>query len=500
MASSLTVCPRERAARSPMEGAALSAHATGERRVRARRSVPLHGFLVGLAVWVATGTGAGAQNEPADPRVTTISSSGRFQVTAADSAKASEYTRWAESMADRFERLTGAPVALTRLVPLRIVLAPAGSTAEGVATRCVSSSGRLHYTLEVNEYASLDYEDLLSVYCRLLTAAATDLRRQGTPGGEPPVPDWLAVGLAQNLDASVRNRDRRLLGSWLPLSERPAVTQVLAWDHLPETWFRTRALCGMAALWTLSLKPQGQAWPLIVDRLASGPRLSPVWIADLAGVKPGRDFDRAWVEWLDRQEGLIQDFGAVNSLLVEQLRQACETPAAELHGVPGLAPADRLMPLQLIALRKQSVAQLAAEVRAQQVQALTIGRAPELAEVGERYAVFFQGIGDGASYLTLRWRLSRAERAWERLSARARAWEAYLDTVEQELAQSGGTAIPADRPQPLLEKSRIEAYLDEAERRFSRAGGEQAGDPRREGLKRDEQGPEKRAQDNGRTH
>ncbi len=446
----------------------------------------------------AQGTNTGAE---AAARVTATSSSGRFLVTAPDLSKASEYTRWAEEMAERFEHLTGAPAAFSRLAPLHIVLAAAGSPAEGLAIRSVPGDGRLNYILSVNEYVALDYEDLLAAYCRLATAAAMDRYRPGSAGGELQVPDWLAVGLAQNLDPLLRNRDRRLVGSWIPVSERPDITRVLTWDRLPETWYRTRALCGVAALWVVSLKPQGQGWPLIVERLASGQRLSPVWIgASLAGVKPGAGFAQAWADWLDRQGRMIQDLGAVSTALIDQLKRACDTPASELRGVRGLDPSDRLTPRQLIALRREPPVQLVAELRAQQVQALTIGRAPELAAVGERYALFFEGLSDGATYVTLRWRLGRAERAWGRLAALTREREAYVDAVEQESAPAGRTAGPAGLPEPLLEKSRIEAYLDDAERRFGRTGDEKADKPRREGSTGDEQRTETHAQNDGRTH
>jgi len=442
---------------------------------------------------------------PLRPRVTATSSTGRFLVTAPDSAKASEYTRWAESLADRFERVTGTSVEFTRETPLRLVLAAPGAT-EGLAVRCSAVDGRLCYALYVNEYLPLDYEDLLAAYCRVMTASAVDRHRRGASadgasGSESLVPDWLAVGLAQNLDASLRNRDRRLAGSWIPLSQRPDVTRVLTWDQLPESWYRTRAMCGMAVLWVVSLKPQGQAWPLMIERLASAQRLTPAWIASsLCGIKPGPAFERAWTEWMDHQERLIQDLGALTTVLVEQLRQSAETPASELREVPGLDQGDRLTPRQLIAIRKQPSVRLASEVRAQQVQALTVGRASELAAVGRSYALFFEGVAGGSWSMTLRRRLGRAERDWERLASRTRAQEAYLDDVEQELGRPAGGGEMDGKLEPLLDKSRIEAYLDQAERRFGQPGGEQAGKARREGSTGDEQGTEKHAKDDSRPH
>ena len=129
----------------------------------------------------------------------------------------------------------------------------------------------------------------------------------------------------------------------------------------------------------------------------------------------------------------------------------------------------RLTPLDLVAMRRNAAVRLVAEERMQQVQALTIGKAPELVRVGQAYAFFFEGLVRGSGAWRLRWRLRQAERELSALSDLTRAREAYVDAFEREAASIGGSAGSMSSP-PALEKSRLEAYVDDVERNFGRTG------------------------------
>ncbi len=435
--------------------------------------------VIRCLVLMLCGAGAikgGAQDGPAAavaarPDVTT-SSSGRFVVTGPDAAKTREYTHWAEAMAERVERRLGMPLAFTRQSPLRIHLAPADSSTAGIVVQCQYREGRLSAGLTVNEYAALDYEDLLAALCRLALVAVVDRERgpRGAGGGPPRVPSWLAVGLAQNLDPALCARNRRLVHGTLPDSEPPEVSAVLSWDNLPERWYRTRALCGMTVMWLDSLKEQGESWRRIVDRLAAGEPVTAGWVAQsLAGVNSGAALETRWSAWLKRQERVVQDLGAVSSVMLGQLRERVEVSASELGDA---APDDgdrRLAPLDLVAMRRRAAVRLVAEERMQQVQALTIGKAPELVRVGQLYAFFYEGLVRGSAAWRLRWRLRQAEREWVALSELTRARETYVDAFEREAASTGGPAVLTG-PSPALDKSPLEAYVDDVEKRFGRTG------------------------------
>lgn len=439
------------------------------KRLTMRRS--LTGLLCLLGAAAVSAEDAVVPDVPS--RTLTTSASGRFLVSGPDAAKTTAYTQWAESIADRLERQLGLPLAFSRQAPLHIQLANPGSGTEGLGLQLVSVDGQVQYLLTVNEYAPLDYEDLLAGWCRLAVAAVLE-RRAGHGVPVDRVPQWLSVGLAQNLDPAMRLRNRRIVNSWVPRSTRPGVGQVMAWDTLPERWHRTKAVCGMAVAWLASLKPHEQVWPVVLDRLASGEGITADWVAvALAGGKGTVELERAWSQWLERQDRVIQDFGTLSSGGLDQLRRMTEIGSAELTSPLEDGREAPLTPRDLIARRKALSVRLAAKERAQQVQALTVGKAPELVEVGAAYARFFEGLSRKESTLRLKWRLYRADRAWDSLQRLTLAREAYLDQVERETATPLNTEIRGVAP--VLEKGPLETYVDEVEKRQSRPDGTAGG-------------------------
>lgn len=453
----------------------------------------------------ATGTLVAAAQEPPKPVTTapsvTTSSSGRFIVTGPDAVKTSEYTRWAEAMAERLERRLGTAMTFSRSAPLRIHLAQTDSPTAGIAAHCRYLEGRLECRLSVNEYVPLDYEDLLAAWCRLAMVSLVDHARgrRGPFGETPRVPQWLAVGLAQTLDPALCARNRRVLHAAMPQSHPPEVSPVLSWENLPERWYQTRALCGMTVLWLDALKPQGESWRMMIDRLAAGEPVTASWVAiSLAGVDPGVALEERWGTWLKRQERVVQDLGSVSSVILSQLREMVEVPSAELGESTQADLPGRLSPRDLVAMRRSASVRLVAEERMQQVQALTIGKAPELVQVGQAYALFFEGLVRGASAWKLRRRLRHAEGALTALSDLTRARESYMDAFEREPGGPGRSTAEGSLP-PALDKSELEVYVDAVERRFGRTEMEKAGTARREDAIRDDHGTETDAQDNRRS-
>lgn len=428
-------------------------------------------LLTFLLAGVVGAAQEGSEVVSTPPPSVITSSSGRFIVTGPDAIKTSEYTRWAEAMAERLEHRLGVSLAFTRQSPLRIRLASAGAATVGIDAQCEYREGHVLYcSLAVNEYVPLDYEELLAVWCRLalVSLADRDGGHRDNLGELPRVPQWLAVGLAQNLDPALCARNRRLMQEAMSQSRQPEVSRVLSWDSLPERWYRMRAVCGMTVLWLDSLKPQGESWRMVLDRLAAGEPVTVGWVATaLAGVESGAALETVWSHWLKGQERVVQDLGAVSSVTLNQLREMVEVPTSELGDA---APADRvgrLSPIELIPMRESLAVRLAAEERMQKVQALTIGKAPELIQVGQAYAIFFEGVARGASAWRLRWRLRRAEQSLVALLELTQAREAYVDAFER--AASGRHTAGMSSP-PVLDKSRLEAYVDSVEKKVQPDG------------------------------
>ena len=94
-----------------------------------------------------------------------------------------------------------------------------------------------------------------------------------------------------------------------------------------------------------------------------------------------------------------------------------------------------------------------------------------MVEVGNLYGLFFESLARGASAPVLKWRLWRANRAFERLDGLTHAREAYLDAVEAEERRGSHQTAEPEGIGLTLEKSAMEVYIDDAERRLAPAKG-----------------------------
>ena len=165
---------------------------------------------------------------------------------------------------------------------------------------------------------------------------------------------------------------------------------------------------------------------------------------------------------------VISEFGAVSLEMIEQLRQELwmVVPVRKQEGDEVLL----LSPAEVIAERRKypEMAVLAGNKMCS-IQRLTLGAAPELIAVGDRYVDFFEGVVQGAWTVTLTQRLRRADAALKKLARQTLARKIYLDEFEKRSGESqldGTAAGDGMGGIPGLEKSRIDLYLDWAEKEF----------------------------------
>lgn len=405
------------------------------------------------------------------PLVTT-SSSGRFAVVGPDPAENTEYTRWAEDLAKRLERVLGNGAAIPKGSPVEIILdesRSAGPTVTAGVQRRDSALPVLTRTLVVRRFLPVDQDLLQEGLVRLILAGLVERQRQeaGFPVVVPAFPQWLTMGLAQNLDPEGLARNRKIAASSGLGMESITASEVIGWIQLPEGWHTRKALCGLVTAWLLS-QPGGP--DAVRERMIRQEPMSAEWVADrIMRVRTVARMDSEWRAWRQRQGRVIQEFGGLSSAMIDQLRR--ELPLRVGVPVAGDDPARGtwLRPEEVISARKtdRSVALRAVE-KIEKIRIATLGKAPELVAVGEAYARFYQGVARGAWALTLKWRLARANDALARLDQLTLAREAYLDEVESEGISADSRPADAVGPVgvPELEKSQMESYLDAAEKRF----------------------------------
>jgi hypothetical protein len=392
-------------------------------------------------------------------------------VVGPDSADNSQYTRWAEEIAGRMERLLAVSLPPLGREPIEIIRVSGRLAGPAMRIDC-RPEGTTRRVMTINESRIPDYERMQESLCALLLDGYVEERRRalGRRAGLFVVPQWLSMGVSQNLAAETRNRSRKVVTGWFPSSQRPGVVTVLGWMNLPDGWPRNWALCGMVVHWLGSTQEGTGAYASILDRLADGEPVNSDWVAArVCRAGSVAALERDWNDWLQRQSRVIQEFGALTTVLVEQLKAELDLVFVVAPSAGGDGSSRRLTPAQVAAEKNPSISlRLAASEKSHRIRAVTLGQAPELIDVGEAYCRFFEAVSRDAWAPVVRFRQSRADAAFARLARQTRAQEAYLDEVERELrgGRDAGDGSFAGNIEPVLEKSRIDAYLDEAEKRF----------------------------------
>lgn len=409
-------------------------------------------------------------------RIYTTSATGRFVASGPDAFFTMTQTRRAEETAAQLERFLGVKFPLRRPEVIEIRLVSGREAAASPALASSIDNGLLQRAIIINMAASPDPEVIGELLCRaLMTGYIRERRRGGAVGPMPAIPEWLTMGVAQNLDPAVRVRNRNVVMAWRPESAVPRLGDVLRWQTLPEGWPRHRALCGMAVGWLGTFGEAVSPYARIMDRLADTGAVTSEWLADeLTGRGSVALMEQAWREWMGRQANLIHSFGEVSSDLIEQVR--AELPLAAPSGPDGGAPLW-VTPREAIARRAEPGVSFAAMQKAQRLRAMTLGKAVELVSLGETYAQFYERLAAGAWTITLNRTLNRAEASLERLADLTRKREAYLDAVERDVQQGSTVWRETSAAQePVLEKGRLESYVDRAEQKFRETPGETSRD------------------------
>jgi hypothetical protein len=139
-------------------------------------------------------------------------------------------TRWAEETTSKLERLLGVkfPIRRPEVIEIRLVSGREAALLPSLMLR--EESGLLLRVLVVNTAEPADGEVMDELLCRALMAGYIRERRRGVAGSRmPAIPQWLTMGVAQNLDAAVRGRNRDVVTDWRPASEIPKLAEVFCW-------------------------------------------------------------------------------------------------------------------------------------------------------------------------------------------------------------------------------------------------------------------------------
>lgn len=422
-----------------------------------------------LAAWLALG--AGAEQTPrvppqpasGEPR-TVFSTSRRFTVTGFPAGTAVELARWADDVADRLAQATS-PAPWPRGDYVEI----SASATEGEVTKAQGvADGRLQQRLWLGVGERLDQEDALEALVWLLLNRQVLYEQEPAAREADPasVPDWLAVGLAQNLYQELRQRNTRFGVDRWARGEQLALHEVAAREVMPPGRWMEKVDASLTVSWLLSRNP---SWGACWTEQARG-ALSPVrWILLLSGMPSVREAEKLRDVWMAQQQDQRQALGEIDDRKLAEMRAWGVIPVDELRAA-GATSREPLMLKDLVEQRKEAWARTVAERRALRVQLAGVGQAPEVQLVARCYAEFYEALarqggrrpaawlGRGGGGAKLNALLQQAEEAREALEASLRARSEYL---------AGWTAEGVRRDEAAEPDPAVRRYLDEVERELA---------------------------------
>jgi len=353
---------------------------------------------------------------------TVRTASGRFAVFGADRAAGLHLLRWVRDTADRVERTLGRRMR-TEGRSLHVILRrSAGAEGGRVETERFTAAGTRIRELVIYNEPAVGRERMEEALCGLLLedyvedAGAEIGREVRRRAGSSVVPAWLASGVAQNLSASRRARNRdEVLARWH--AGRAASPLVLFGEDESGPAGAEggdRALCGMVTGWLLSRPDKSERLERMFRRLATGQAVSAEWLAAAVfGCASAAEMDEAWDRWLLVQERVVYEPGGVTPALVTRLKAEWLLSAGDSDSRLGRGGLRRIEPADWITVRGEPWAAKQCREKAARIQLLALGRSREFRRAAHACARFFRAVAEAKSQRSCRRLLAEAEEALE---------------------------------------------------------------------------------------
>lgn len=436
-------------------------------------------LLATLALTVRPATNAGGAaraaarvptNRPLE-RATVFSNTRQFAVSGCPAGQGLQIALWADDVQARLERFLGLPIAPPAPLPLVIRVVEDASSERGRVVRYQSiESGMVDQRVEMINPAKADQEDLLEGVCSLLLSRTAYVRAGAPPTGLPRIPDWFAVGAAQNLFPEARARNRAaVVAAWRAKGPR-SLGEILAWDRLPDGRWEEKPESALFVEWLLQPAKAPPHAGTLLAAWASGRSVSPSFIAsnvlqaaDVAEIERSRDL------WLAQQQQVQSEPGAVSVDRVAELVHMLEIHPAD-YAVTGSDKIPVVTDLRdMIQKRAEPWVRTLASHVSTKARLLAIGQPPDFQRVVEGYVAVLDGLvkrsgglfGGGQSAERLRLLLDEAE---TRLVA-FQQMEKDREKIRVRAAELPEAGIPVSVP---TGSDPIKSYLDEVERRLTR--------------------------------
>ena len=162
--------------------------------------------------------------------------------------------------------------------------------------------GRLMQQLRIYEPDAAPREDVLEGFCWLMLNRFPIERQDRLQRMRrlSSFPDWLAVGVAQNLFPSLRSRNNLLL---LKHWERvPSFEKIMSYDYLPEGRWLEKAACGAAVEWLHATDQLTGFFSAATKRVVTHKEITLDWtLEQLDSVASLKELEKSWDLWIASQ-------------------------------------------------------------------------------------------------------------------------------------------------------------------------------------------------------
>ena len=396
--------------------------------------------VIGLVV---TGLAGAADQLPAPASLVMTRN---FRVTGADARVNSVIASYAESALASSAQLTGLPVRYERFPPIHIELTTDTNRPEQRVTRSQRlSEGILDQRIRVLNPVRADTEDFLEALCWLvLNRLAVQQQTRLVMPAPPQVPEWLAVGLAQNLFPQYPQRNRQVAIQRWRTGRATRLAEITTWRLMPEGRWADKALCGEALEFLCATPDRTALFAALLERAMAGRELSADWLAQRLGAKDERALEKQWDLWVLHWEDVVSNFGALTRQHTDALREMLRVdPSA--YGFTSLPASVRLLPQDFITRRKEVVVRRLAEQVSTAIQSSGLGRPPEYQPVLGAWGEYFDEV---ANIPPKDWHKYFHRAANERqLRALLASAEGQLTAIEQTLDQRRDYVAEFERKQ-----------------------------------------------------
>jgi len=256
-----------------------------------------------------------------NPSSPALSASKRFVVVGLSTAENVKLGAGADEIADTIEQMVGRELPFARHEVIRVIVRNTDQITEGKVIRAQGWADRqIVQQLRIINPDKADPEEVLEGFCWLLlnryVIVKQDIDARERLVGK--VPEWLSIGIAQNLYPDLRARNGALVvQAWMD-DRVPSFAEILKMDHVSGNDPFEKAVAGLAVSWLLT-QPRSMAFfDAVFQSAVEGKMVTPELLADpnVLGLTPVQ-LEKEWDLWMAQQTKVKRVLGGITPGRIE---------------------------------------------------------------------------------------------------------------------------------------------------------------------------------------